>query len=697
MLGTFTSKDPGIREIIVPDTAIASEAERYALVMAVIDFVNRMQSQGQYRRWELPEEAMQIYHADYYYAQVCNGGHSQFIGNSRLNPFTLADAEAGLKAMNAGVFLDCFQKMRIWVGANAEEAGQQNGFENRSEVLEELDNVFFEADRDKEKDFYSYARPWVRSLKCLKIVPQDQYQVEIDKLTSLNPMGAQRADDTLVSSLNSSLTNRLQMGLLIAGRRADPPLQIGGLTAGSYETIDDKQVIVWGVRTDQGIRFGVEMDHAVLLLEEKTVEVETESGPQQQRRKDLIIGASIDDVDRAIDHVLRHDIAVGAVAALRQKGYSTGPDWIAYLGPVGEDSSQDMAGYTIGIDAETEVQMVGGEIGVILMDQGNQQNNLRLTPDAIATAKRAMKERLDSDMEILSSIAPGGSVRATAPQPDQDVEAKASETAAPAAPEPREERSLSQSDESETGWLEHHSEEELHLIDQDIRDLHFRLEDPLDAGVSLALMAQDPPAVLLEVGEPIEEWEINDEVVDRVEVMTSVGAMTASEFSAGVSLHTAEGSQPRKTMMGATRRDAIDAAVGASHRYPVALGLFILLEQAGLADVFQGVAHFQTGGAGLPEILLQNPKIQDALAEPLLEAMHSKPGRRKKKKNKSPSEHFVILFEGVPGMALAHFGEQRAVLMPFTGETDSLFKTVPVIPMEELLQEEEVFVARLQS
>lgn len=696
MLGMFTSKDPGVREIIVPDIAIAPEAERYALVMAVIDFVNRMQSQGQYRRWEMPEEAMQIYHADYYYAQVCNGGHSQFIGNSRLNPFTLADAEAGLAAMNAGVFLDCFQTMRAWVDANAEEAGQQDGFENRSEVLEELDNVFFEADRDKEKDFYSYARPWVRGLKCLKIVPQDQYQVEIDKLTAQNPVGAQRADDALVSSLNGSLTNRLQMGLQIAGRKVDPPLQIGGLTAGSYETIDDQQVIVWGVRTDQGIRFGVEVDHAVLLLEEKTVEVETGNGPQQQRRKELVTGASIEDVDRAIDHALRHDIAVGAVAALRQKGFSKGPDWIAYLGPVGEDASQDMAAYLIGVDAETEVRLVGGEIGIILMDQGNQQKSLKLRPEAVATAKRAMKERLDSDMEILNSIAPVDPARSTEAQPIQDVEAETPGPIASATPEPRQKLSRPRGDGSETGWLDHHSDEELYLIDQDIRDLHFRLEDPLDAGVSLALMAQDPPAVLLEVGEPIEEWEINDEVVDRVEVMTSVGAMTASEISSGVSVHTAEGTQPRKTMLGVTRRNVIDAAVGASHRYPVALGLFILLEQSGLADVFLGACHFQTGGTGLPEILLKNPKIQDALAEPLQEAMNSKPGRRKKKK-KSPSEHFAIFFEGVRGFALAHFGEERAVLMPFTGDTDNLFETVPVIPMEDLLHEEAAFVARLQS
>lgn len=698
MLGLLSSKDPHVREIVVPDSAVAPEAERYALVMAVVDFVNRMQSQGQYRRWELPDEAMQVYHADYYYAQVCNGGHSQFLGNSRLNPFTLADAEAGLHAMGGGIFLDCFQKMRAWIDANPDEAQNQDGFQNRAAPLEALDTAFFEADRDKAEGFYSFAQPWVSGLKCLKIVPQDQYQVVLDKLTAQNPLGAQRADDALVAGLSGRLTNRLQMGLQISGRRHDPPLQIGDLTAGSYETIDGTQVLMWGVRTDKGIRFGVDMDEAVFLFEEQLVEVETDDGPQQTRQKKMVAGVRKEDVDRAIEHASRYDIAIGVVAALRQKGFSTGPVWVAYLGPVGEDDGQDLAAYSVGVDGETELQAVGGEIGVVLLGEADQDGNLRLTPDQIAKAKQAMTDRLDADMAKLSSITPVRQVSPQTPTPvaqEDPTIADGPQTPVPG-PTPKRDQALSTNANSHGGLLGHHSDEELDLIDQDIRDLHFRLEDPLDVGVSLTLLAQEPPAVLFEVGGPLEEWEINDEIADRIEIITSTGTMTASEINAGVSVHVAKGSQPRKTMIGVTRRDQIDAAIGAAHRYPVALGLFILLEQAGLADLFQGVAHFQTGGAGLPEILLQNPKIQDALAEPLMEAMHAKPARRKKKK-KSPSEHFAILFEGVPGMALAHFGEQRAVLMPFTGNTDRLFETVPVIPMEDLLDEEDAFVARLKS
>ncbi|MEM9139438.1 MAG: DUF4375 domain-containing protein, partial [Pseudomonadota bacterium] len=127
MLGLFTSKAPLVRDIIVPESATAPDAERYALITAVVDYVNHMMEHGAYRRWELPAAAMQAYHCDYYYAQVTNGGHSQFIHNSRMQQGVLHDAEAGLKAMGAKVQLDCLRQMRAWAEANAEAAAAQDG------------------------------------------------------------------------------------------------------------------------------------------------------------------------------------------------------------------------------------------------------------------------------------------------------------------------------------------------------------------------------------------------------------------------------------------------------------------------------------------------------------------------------------------------------------------------------------------
>jgi hypothetical protein len=54
------------------------------IVGAVVDYINILRQQGAYLNSEMPENALRAYYVDHYLAQVMNGGHSQFIHNSRL-------------------------------------------------------------------------------------------------------------------------------------------------------------------------------------------------------------------------------------------------------------------------------------------------------------------------------------------------------------------------------------------------------------------------------------------------------------------------------------------------------------------------------------------------------------------------------------------------------------------------------------
>ena len=111
------------------EAAQAPEKADY-LTEAVVYYVNEIQRVGVYKGRELPAVAMQAYHADYYLAQVNNGGHSQFIGNTgvAMLPTTSGDALAGLKAMGAAAQHQILQEMMDWVKANTGEAALQNGF-----------------------------------------------------------------------------------------------------------------------------------------------------------------------------------------------------------------------------------------------------------------------------------------------------------------------------------------------------------------------------------------------------------------------------------------------------------------------------------------------------------------------------------------------------------------------------------------
>lgn len=181
--------------VVVPRKALEAALDpRKAeyLTGAVVDYVNEIQRVGIYSGRELPAVAMQAYHADFYLAQVYNGGHSQFIGNTgvAMLPTTSGDALAGLKAMGASTQHQILQEMIAWVEAHPGEAALQNGFENRAAALNALDTRFYEAQR--LQPMTPLAARWIANWPELRAVAKEQYASEIERLAQLNPYLSQR-------------------------------------------------------------------------------------------------------------------------------------------------------------------------------------------------------------------------------------------------------------------------------------------------------------------------------------------------------------------------------------------------------------------------------------------------------------------------------------------------------------------------
>ncbi|MBR1170853.1 DMP19 family protein [Bradyrhizobium liaoningense] len=228
------------------------------LTHAVVDYVNQMQRVGVYSGRELPAVAMQAYHADYYLAQVNNGGHSQFIGNTGVSmlPTTSGDALAGLEAMGASAQHRILQEMIAWVGDNPQESVQQNGFENRASALDALDRRFYEAER--QQPMKQLAARWIASWPELHAVAQEQYASEIERLAQLNPHLSQRRIWLSVRHISSQITDRLQLTIAAAcgAVRPDPELKVQAF-AGSNMDAEGVQGIAIGVKTDKGSRLCV--------------------------------------------------------------------------------------------------------------------------------------------------------------------------------------------------------------------------------------------------------------------------------------------------------------------------------------------------------------------------------------------------------------------------------------------------------
>jgi hypothetical protein len=239
----------------------------YHLPAAVVDYVNNVQRVGVYARHELPPKALQAYHADYYLAQVNNGGHSQFIGNSgALLRDIAADALAGLEAMDAKAQHRILTEMMAWAEANPEEAGAQIGFDVRAKLLDELDSRFYAAER--ETPMTPLAANWIAGWPELRIVEDGQYSAIIDQIAALNPFLGPRRIWKNVESIRYQLTDKLRIGIAAACGAVEPePEAKTGVGGGSYEEIEGQQCLAFWVVTQKGERLCVVDDEGARLYE----------------------------------------------------------------------------------------------------------------------------------------------------------------------------------------------------------------------------------------------------------------------------------------------------------------------------------------------------------------------------------------------------------------------------------------------
>ena len=247
--------------------AIRADRENQHLVQAVIEFVNNMTGHCRYHLAEINEKAVQVDYTNYYCAQVIDGGHSQFIHNSRSNTQNIfADACTGLSEMGAEMQLAILKEMIGWVEANPDEArqlaeinGSQPGF------LEELDRAFHTA--NIEAPMMRLSAEWILSWPELRIVEDDDYEQAIRHLAFLNPQREFRLTAGRISFFRDQMTDRLRVAIGMAAYAAAVPeycLHIGG---GFDMQVEGEKQNVWGIYTNMGRRFAVVTETEARLCE----------------------------------------------------------------------------------------------------------------------------------------------------------------------------------------------------------------------------------------------------------------------------------------------------------------------------------------------------------------------------------------------------------------------------------------------
>src|SRR5262245_6887731 len=91
---------PKIGNILIPKIVYENDDPR-VIVQHNVEFVNHLFSEGAYLRDEIPVNALRSFHADYYLAEVSNGGHGQFVANSGWQAVIVQDISDALEAMGA--------------------------------------------------------------------------------------------------------------------------------------------------------------------------------------------------------------------------------------------------------------------------------------------------------------------------------------------------------------------------------------------------------------------------------------------------------------------------------------------------------------------------------------------------------------------------------------------------------------------
>ncbi|MBA3393466.1 MAG: DUF4375 domain-containing protein, partial [Deltaproteobacteria bacterium] len=94
--------------IVVSSTSMANPDET-AVVESNISVVNALFGEL-LRSDEIAPDALRSYYVDYFYAQMMNGGFSQFVYNSQWSPTVIDFVRTGLEAMGATTELAAFHK-----------------------------------------------------------------------------------------------------------------------------------------------------------------------------------------------------------------------------------------------------------------------------------------------------------------------------------------------------------------------------------------------------------------------------------------------------------------------------------------------------------------------------------------------------------------------------------------------------------
>lgn len=241
--------------IVVPQAAVDGAAE--GLVQANVDFVNAMLEKSALLPGEFSPQAFYSHYADYYLAQVLNGGHGQYARNSKWNETIVRAAAFGLHAMGATGQLAILERFAaIMNGKDRKRARliiEGGGFGKLDPGVEALDEEFYALQTSTPLAPLNAA--WLKSLPQLTPVPNAEYAVALERIAAANPLRTARQAESRRKAAAMMAHHPLYSTVMKLCAKGG--VAYDGLTAGVALSHDRPHYWSWGVKTNIGVCYAV--------------------------------------------------------------------------------------------------------------------------------------------------------------------------------------------------------------------------------------------------------------------------------------------------------------------------------------------------------------------------------------------------------------------------------------------------------
>ncbi|MGB1236294.1 MAG: DMP19 family protein [Planktomarina sp.] len=316
--------DVTLNDILVPQSALADDAPEYALTAAIQDF-QYMMEQHHVDLDQLSAEVKLSCNIDYYIGQVNNGGHSQYIANSGVDFALFENVEKALSLMGATRILKLHQQMHEWCRENPKAAAEQDGFSQREDTLDTLDDALY-ALSDTKHDYYKKSTAWLKSLPNLYPTSDTGWKRIASLLARNQPDFTAKQKLAQITNIGLQMNDPFMVALRMIGAQTHPLIEVYHQTAGSMVGHPDgSNDVVWALKTNTDIRAGYHQGGDVVLAkwqDSSFQKIESEIGRMPTG-----------DADALIDGMWDANVPVALFVMLRDAGLKSGKAYISVLSP----------------------------------------------------------------------------------------------------------------------------------------------------------------------------------------------------------------------------------------------------------------------------------------------------------------------------------------------------------------------------